>query len=133
MEPVTADRFDELTREPRLAVLATVNPDGSPQATPLWYHYDGEYFIVACYAHRIKARNIRHNPKVALVVVDADGKGLVVKGTAEIAEEGAEEATLRNAVRYLGQEEGREMGARLNAAGPRVKIRITPERVLYGD
>ena len=133
MEPVTADRFEELTREPLLAVLATVNPDGTPQATPLWYHYDGEYFIVTCYAYRIKARNIRQNPKVSLVVVDADAKGLVVRGTAEIVEKGAQEATLRNAVRYLGQEKGREMGARLNASGPRVKIRITPERVLYGD
>ena len=42
MEPITADQLDELTREPLLAVLSTVNPDGTPQATPLWYHYDGE-------------------------------------------------------------------------------------------
>ena len=63
MDPITADRLDELTREPLLAVLSTVNPDGTPQSTPLWYHYDGEYLICACYSHRIKARNIRQNQR----------------------------------------------------------------------
>ena len=135
MEPITADQLDELTREPLLAVLSTVNPDGTPQATPLWHHYDGESLIVTCFARRIKVRNIRHNPEVSLVVVDtaSNGQGLVVRGAAEVLKDGAQEATLRNAVRYLGEEKGREMAARLNSGGPRVKIRITPERLLYGD
>ncbi len=134
MDPITADRLDELTREPLLAVLSTVNPDGTPQSTPLWYHYDGEYLICACYSHRIKVRNIRQNPEVALVVVDtvAAAEGLIVRGTAEVIEDGAEEATIRNAVRYLGEKDGREKGAQINAGGPRVKIRITPKRLLYG-
>ena len=112
MDPITADRLDELTREPLLAVLSTVNPDGIPQSTPLWYHYDGEYLICACYSHRIKARNIRQNPEVALVVVDtvAAAEGLIVRGTAEVIEDGAEEATIRNAVRYLGEKDGKGEG-----------------------
>ena len=69
-----------------------------------------------------------------MVVVDtvAAAEGLIVRGTAEVIEDGAEEATIRNAVRYLGEKDGREKGAQINAGGPRVKIRITPKRLLYG-
>lgn len=40
------EQLKQITDRPLLAVLATVNPSGTPQATPLWYHYDGEHFVV---------------------------------------------------------------------------------------
>ena len=129
------EQLEELTRQPLLAVLATVNPDGTPQATPLWYHYDGRTFNTTSFAHRVKVRNIRKNPKVSLVIVDTAnyGKELIVRGTAELVEDGVPEATLRNAVRYLGEEKGRAEAAELTAGGPRVIIRITPERIVHGE
>ena len=132
---ITREQLNELTDEPLLAVLATVNPSGTPQATPLWYHYDGECFVTTCFDHRVKVRNIRQNPSVVLVVVDSvnNGKGLIVRGRAEVVEVGAEEATVVNGVRYLGEERGREAAADLNAMGSRVAIRVRPERIIYGD
>ena len=132
---ITPEQLKELTDEPLLAVLATVNPSGTPQATPLWYHYDGECFVVTCFSHRVKVRNIRQNPSVVLVVVDSvnNGKGLIIRGEAEVVEEGAEEATIVNGVRYLGDDPGKEAAAGLNAMGSRVSIRIRPERIIYGD
>ncbi len=131
---MTREELSEITRPPILGVLATVNPDGSPQATPIWYYYDGEHFNVTCYNHRVKARNIRRDPRVTLVVVDTAniGEPLIVNGTAELVEEGAAEATERVAIRYEGEEAGRVSAAGLNAAGPRLIIRITPDRIRYG-
>ena len=128
------DQLAEITGPPILGVLTTVNADGSPQATPIWYYYDGEHFNVTCYSHRVKARNIRRDPRVTLVVVDTANYGdpLTVSGTAVLVEEGAAEATERVAIRYEGASAGRVSAARLNARGQRVIIKITPRRVRHG-
>lgn len=133
--PITHEQLKQITDRPLLAVLATVNPSGTPQATPLWYHYDGECFVVTCFAHRVKARNIRENPNVVMVVVDTvdNGRGLIVRGTAEVWETGAEDATVVNAVRYLGAERGTQAAAELNGMGNRVMIRVKPNKIIYGD
>ena len=131
---ITPTELREFTEKPLLAVLSTVNPDGSPQATPLWYHYDGEQFNMTAFTTRVKVRNIRRNPKVSLVVVDTArrrGQGLVVNGTAVLIEVGVPEATLRNAIRYLGEGKGRAMAKQLTETAARVLIRVTPERMLF--
>ena len=128
------ERLAEITEPPVLGILTTVNPDGSPQATPIWYYYDGEHFNVTCYDHRVKARNIKRDPRVTLVVVDTANYGdpLIVSGAAVLVEEGAAEATERVAIRYEGEKAGRESAARLNARGQRVIIRIMPQRIRHG-
>ena len=70
-----------------------------------------------------------------MVIVDTvnNGHGLIIRGKAELVEEGAEEATVVNGVRYLGEERGRKSAAELNAMGARVIIRIKPEKIIYGD
>ena len=132
---ITHEQLKQITDRPLLAVLATVNPSGTPQATPLWYHYDGECFVVTCFAHRVKVGNIRENPNVVMVVVDTvdNGRGLIVRGTAEVWETGAEDATVVNAVRYLGAERGTQAAAELNGLGNRVMIRVKPNKIIYGD
>ena len=132
---ITREQILEITKAPTLGILSTVNPDGSPQATPLWYYYDGEHFIVTAYTHRVKVRNIRRDPRVILTVVDTVNYGdpLTVSGTAALLEDGAAQATEQVAIRYEGEEAGRESAARLNARGKRLIIRITPERIRYGD
>ena len=128
---LTKEQLSEITLPPVLGVLSTVNPDGSPQATPIWYRYDGEHFNVTAFENRVKVRNVRSDPRVSLVVVDTANNGplLIVNGKAEIVEEGAPEETLRHAIRYDGEEKGRASAANLRGQ-PRVIIRINPERVI---
>ncbi len=132
---ITPEKLKEITDEPLLAVLATVDPGGTPQATPLWYHYDGEYFNTTCFTHRVKVRNIKQNPNVVMVIVDTinNGWGLIVRGKADLVEEGAEDATVVNGVRYLGEGRGQRSATDLNAMGNRVITRIKPEKIIYGD
>ena len=136
---ISQDELNAFTREPLLAVITTVNPDGSLQATPVWYDYDGESFWFTSHSGRVKVRNVRQNPKVSLVVVDTSGycTPLVVNGTAEIVEGGAQEATERVSIRYEGEEQGRASAQRLavyarSIGRHRVIVRITPERIIYG-
>ena len=137
---ITAKELAEFTKETLLAIVTTTNTDGSPQATPVWYDYDGEYFIFTSHSGRVKVRNLMRDPRVSLVVVDTSGHGtpLVVSGTAEIVAEGAEEATERMAIRYEGRERGQATARRLaeyarGIGRHRVTVRIGPERVIYGE
>ena len=68
--PDIPNAYQDLLQRPLLAVLATTMPDGSPQATPLWFDTDGPYIRVNSARGRTKDRNIRRDPRVALVIVD---------------------------------------------------------------
>jgi len=50
--------------------LATIMPDGSPQVTPVWFDTDGEHILVNTNEGRIKDRNMKARPKVAMVIQD---------------------------------------------------------------
>ena len=50
--------------------IATVNPDGTPQVTPTWVDTDGNYVLINTAVGRIKHRNVKKNPHVALAITD---------------------------------------------------------------
>ena len=54
---MTPEQISEFLEKPRLADLATVRPDGSPQVAPVWYDYDGTVFRVVVEPAAIKIRN----------------------------------------------------------------------------
>lgn len=57
---------DERLRREVVVWLVTVRPDGQPQATPVWFLWDGESFLIYSQAGKPKLRNIAANPQVAL-------------------------------------------------------------------
>ena len=66
---ISGTHQDLLTR-PLLAVLSTIMPDGSPQASPLWFDFDGTFIRINSARGRTKDRNMRRDPRVALVIID---------------------------------------------------------------
>lgn len=99
---------------PRVATLATINPDGTPLLTPLWFARDGDTLLLAVGPNSPKVRNIRRDPRVTLVVL-ADTQGytyVTVRGRASF-EGGANGAKPREmAIRYLGTEAGARFAER---------------------
>ena len=53
------------------AVLATVNPDGSPQTSAMWVGRDGNDLLFSTVAGRIKHRNMLRDPRVSVTVLDS--------------------------------------------------------------
>ncbi len=83
----------ELIARPVLASLATLNPDGSPQITPLWVDLDGDNLLFNSAQGRVKARNLQHDSRVAVTVIDPGDQYNVValRGTVtDITTEGAD-------------------------------------------
>lgn len=62
--------------------VATASPRGRPDATPVWFWWDGEAVYFTCAAVARKARNIAHMPEV--VLLNGDGADpIIIKGTAQ--------------------------------------------------
>ena len=107
--------------------LATLNPDGSPQSTPIWFEYDGEHILINSSKGRWKDRNMRRDARVALSIIDPDNayRYLEVRGrVVDITEEGAVDHINKLAKKYLGKDEY----PFLQPGEVRVKYKIVPER-----
>lgn len=53
------------------AVLATVNPDGSPHTSVVWVGRDGGDLLFSTVAGRVKHRNMMRDPRVSVTVIDS--------------------------------------------------------------
>lgn len=72
---------------PNFAHLATLMPDGSPQAVPVWIGREGDRLVICTGENSLKAKNTRRDPRIALSIVDfhdpymeAQIRGRVVEG-----------------------------------------------------
>ncbi|MDJ0396215.1 PPOX class F420-dependent oxidoreductase [Rhodococcus sp. G-MC3] len=71
MSVIPESHVDLLTR-PLYAHLATIRPDGSPQANPMWFNWDGTHIRFTNTSTRKKSRNVAHEPRIAFSVNDPD-------------------------------------------------------------
>ena len=106
MPPIPA-QYQDLFQKKAFAHLATINGDGTPQVTPVWVDFDGTHVRFNTAKGRVKERNLRRTPQVALAVLDPDNpyRYLRVSGrVVEITEQGAEAHIDALAQKYLGQD-----------------------------
>jgi PPOX class probable F420-dependent enzyme len=105
MADVLSEKARALITRPVLASLATLNPDGSPQITPLWVDLDGDDVVFNTAQGRKKARNLERDARVAVTVIDPDDQYNVVafQGTVtDVATAGADAHIDALAKKYLG-------------------------------
>jgi PPOX class probable F420-dependent enzyme len=123
--PQLTDDQVALLRERVLAHVATVMPDGSPHVTPVWVDTDGEAVLFNTAKGRLKYRNLSRDPRIAISVTDRndDYRTMVIRGRAELIEEGADDHIDRLAKKYRGLDRypNRQPGEQ------RVTVRVLPE------
>jgi PPOX class probable F420-dependent enzyme len=130
MAEVIPENYLDLFKKKAFANLATVNPDGTPQVTPVWVDYDGKHVLVNSARGRRKDKNMESNPAVALSIMDPDNpyRYLEVRGrVAEITEQGADEHIDKMAKKYIDQD--RYPWRKSDEV--RVLYKIEPERVSH--
>src|SRR5205085_12623648 len=62
----------QLLRGAVIAALATINPDGRPQLTPVWCNTAGTSVFLNAKKGRLKDRYLRERPESAVLVVRPD-------------------------------------------------------------
>jgi PPOX class probable F420-dependent enzyme len=69
---VLDDRVKGLLDGRPFAVLATLNPDGTPQTSVIWVARDGDVLVFTTHDQRRKARNLLRDPRASVTVFAAD-------------------------------------------------------------
>ena len=113
------------------AHLTTLNRDGSPQVTVVWVAIEGEEFVIGHLAEHHKVKNIRRDPRVAVLLSDqTSAQGMreyaVAYGNARITEGSAVPLLQRLAKIYLGPKADFPPPSMLNIPG--FITRIAPDR-----
>jgi PPOX class probable F420-dependent enzyme len=120
--------YRDLFAKKAFAHVATVNADGTPQVTPVWVDLEGGLIRFNTARGRVKDRNLKRSPRVALSVQDPDNpyRYVQVRGrVTEMTEQGADAHIDALAKKYIGQDRYpyRQPGE------VRVIVKIAPERV----
>lgn len=111
--------------------LTTVVPEGEPQSTPVWFHWDGDVFHVFSQRGKPKLRNISSNPLVSLHLEGGEEGSDVVtfEGRAEIVPDGAPATSRPEYIKkYRRLIEGFGWTPESFAGDYSVALRITPSR-----
>jgi hypothetical protein len=112
--------------------LATLMPDGSPQATVLWFRLAGDVLQVICPESAQKVTNLDRDGRVSAVIEDPETphRFIELRGVCEVIRDdaGARVEMAHIARRYIG-DKAEEFAAGLSDA-PRVILRLTPERII---
>ncbi|MEU6014923.1 PPOX class F420-dependent oxidoreductase [Streptomyces sp. NPDC047515] len=116
---------------PVFVTVATVQPDGSPQVSPVWVKRDGDDLLFSTTVGRRKERNLRRDPRVSVVVQPfaAPYTYAEVRGTAELSTEGGQELIDELSAKYTGKKYA-EFNPSAADDAERVVVRITPRKVV---
>jgi PPOX class probable F420-dependent enzyme len=114
-------------QEPNFAVLTTLLPDGMPQTQVMWVDADDEHVLINTEPHRRKFKNIEHDPRVTVTIIDrenpyryAEVRGRVVE---TVLGPEAREHIDKLSMKYGGNPYPQEA-----IQTERVMVRIAPER-----
>ena len=132
MSPLGDPKIQRFLDTKEMVVLATIQPDGAPLATAMWFLHDPAALTMISVANLQKVRNLRRDPRVSGVAEAGGGGkpvcGVAVQGRAEFLADGPERRGLvdrfhRKYADLRGYWGGHDMPS------DRVMFRILPERV----
>src|SRR5437016_7433677 len=119
------------------ARFAYTGLDGSPRVIPIWFHWDGQRFILGTGDNSPKVKAISKHSKVALTVDENTypPKVLLVRGTARVQMiDGVVPEYAEAARKYLGEEQGRGWAEQARAMYRQMaRIVVLPEWVKILD
>jgi len=81
-----SDDIKALVRGANFAHLATLMPDGSPQAAPVWVDLEGDRILVGTGDGSLKAKNTKRDARVALSLVAYDNPYVEAQLRGRVAE-----------------------------------------------
>ncbi|MGW1836406.1 PPOX class F420-dependent oxidoreductase [Streptomyces sp. NPDC002067] len=131
MTATLSDDLKKLLDTPVFVTVATVQPDGSPQLSPVRVKRDGEELLFFTTLGRRKAENLRRDPRIGVLVQPADAPYLYaeIRGTATLTTEGGRELMDELSRKYTGKDYADFRPALAEEDG-QVVVRITPRKVV---
>ncbi|MGX4691331.1 PPOX class F420-dependent oxidoreductase [Streptomyces sp. JNUCC 63] len=130
MPAALSERIKSLLDGPVFIVVGTLQPDGSPQLSPVWVKRDGDDILVSTTVDRRKKLNLDRDPRVSVVVMDPESpyEYAEIRGTAELTTEGAQELIDELSLKYTGKKYA-EFNPSSAQDADRVVVRVRPRKV----
>ncbi|GEB52704.1 MULTISPECIES: PPOX class F420-dependent oxidoreductase [Streptomyces] len=113
--------------------LATIQPDGSPQVSPVWVKRDGDDLLLSTTVDRRKARNMRRDPRVSVLVHPSDAPYTYaeLRGSVVLSTDGAQELIDELAHKYVGTDYA-TWNPRAGEDAERLVVRVVVRKVVGG-
>jgi general stress protein 26 len=131
--------IESVLAEPVLARLATTNPKTlQPHVVPVWFEWDGENVWISSFVSTRKIRELRINPRGAVLIESKQEGGklqaVLLEGTVELVTQPRQlvsEIAHRIYVRYLGLEGVKSAEPQSWLKDPEnLLIKLTPTRFI---
>jgi len=135
------DEVDAFLRDSMKVQVATVNPDGSPHLTTLFYVVEDGRIAFWTYGSSQKIKNLERDPRITCLVESGEDyfelRGVSITGTAELVrdEDGIRRIGSAVASRMVGGADLGEVGAAEveRQVAKRVGVVVTPAKVASWD
>jgi PPOX class probable F420-dependent enzyme len=123
-------KIREFLNEKRYAVLATINRNGTPQQSVMWYLIDGDTVVMNTARGRVKDKNMVADQRVSICIED-EYRYVTIAGVLSLNDDQTvAQADIRAlAARYEGDEEADRMMAATFGKQERVSLRLPIGRV----
>ena len=114
----------------KMAVMATINKDGSPHLSPNWYYYDGDRLSFVTTKERLKFFNLKRDDRIAVCIYDPPlaSEYVVFQGRATIDDGDIWDGARKVIQRYVEADKVDEYVERWKTQ-PRILVTITPDKV----
>ena len=129
-----------LADECRSLQVATLDRDGAPHLTTVWFAREGAAWLFETYGKSQKVVNLRRDPRVALLIEQgteySELRGVSIKGRAQIVDGGDELLRLMKllvARNHKGLDESDVAVIAESMIEKRVVVAVTPETVISWD
>ncbi|GCE29731.1 PPOX class F420-dependent enzyme [Dictyobacter alpinus] len=126
-----SDWAREFLRGDRVAVVSTLNKDGSPHVTTIWYWLSNDgTLVITTPGSSQKSKNLRGDPRIALCVGDM-GRSISLYGRVSIIEDQAlvRQDLVRVIERYVKDEGRRPQVVTILLQRAPVALHFFPEKV----
>ena len=114
----------------RIAVMATINRDGTPQLTPNWYHYDGTVLTFVTTKERVKYLNLQLDPRISICIYAAPlaADYVVIRGRAGLSDQDIWDQA-RTIIQRYEEPDKVEQHLEQWKMQPRMLVTVTPDRI----
>ena len=135
MPPFTQAELVAFLNEAPVARLSSLNPDGTIHIAPVYFRYDNGDILIGTQDVTRKARNIKHNPNVTLLIDNQTPpwKGVLIYGEAKLDYEDVVAKRISIFERYMPAENAQKLATGLANNYTPVVIRVKPKHMTSYD
>jgi len=132
--PMSKREIDAFLKEPHVAMMAVVAPDGGPHAVPVWYEWRGGAATVFMYRESFKFKCLQNDPRMTLAIDTRKPpyKCVILKGAAKIEFKKIDAWLHRVSIAYYGKREGIKYADSLKGV-EFAFVTLKPKRIISWD